>query len=59
MMQPCRYYLQKLIQSSCYATYALHVKNSFGKDVRIHILNNSQNGYCPEDCHHCVHAKGP
>ena len=32
-------------------------KKYFEKDVRIHILNNSQNGYCPEDCHYCVQAK--
>lgn len=38
------------------ATYPLR-KKYFGKAVRIHILNNSQNGYCPEDCHYCVQAK--
>ncbi len=32
-------------------------KKYFDKAVRIHILNNSQNGYCPEDCHYCVQAK--
>ena len=32
-------------------------KKYFEKDVRIHILNNTQNGYCPEDCHYCVQAK--
>jgi len=29
----------------------------FGKDVRIHILNNAKNGKCPEDCSYCVQAK--
>ncbi len=38
------------------ATYPLR-KKYFNKAVRIHILNNSQNGYCPEDCHYCVQAK--
>ena len=37
-------------------TYTLR-KKYFQKNVRIHILNNSQNGYCPEDCHYCVQAK--
>ncbi|MEK9726694.1 MAG: biotin synthase BioB [Candidatus Margulisiibacteriota bacterium] len=32
-------------------------KKYYDKSVRIHILNNSQNGYCPEDCHYCVQAK--
>ena len=32
-------------------------KKYFNKAVRIHILNNTQNGYCPEDCHYCVQAK--
>ena len=43
-----------LLSSS--ATYALR-KKYFDKAVRIHILNNSQNGYCPEDCHYCVQSK--
>jgi biotin synthase len=29
----------------------------FGKDVMIHIINNAQNGYCPEDCHYCAQAQ--
>ncbi|MEG3641154.1 biotin synthase BioB [Magnetococcus sp. PR-3] len=29
----------------------------FGRGVRIHILNNVQNGYCSEDCNYCVQAK--
>ena len=32
-------------------------KKYFKKSVRIHILNNTQNGHCPEDCHYCVQAK--
>jgi len=28
----------------------------FGLGVRIHILNNVQNGYCPEDCNYCAQA---
>ncbi|MBF0624304.1 MAG: biotin synthase BioB [Magnetococcales bacterium] len=30
----------------------------FGKRVRIHILNNVQNGLCPEDCNYCAQAAG-
>lgn len=29
----------------------------FGLGVRVHILNNVQNGYCPEDCNYCAQAK--
>jgi len=29
----------------------------FGREVRVHILNNAQNGHCPEDCHYCAQAK--
>lgn len=29
----------------------------WGKDVQIHILNNTQNGKCPEDCSYCTQAK--
>ena len=28
-----------------------------GDDVQIHILNNAQNGRCPEDCSYCTQAK--
>ncbi len=28
-----------------------------GNKVRVHILNNAQNGHCPEDCHYCAQAK--
>ena len=32
-------------------------KHFFGQEVRVHILNNAQNGHCPEDCHYCAQAK--
>ncbi|MBF0422864.1 MAG: biotin synthase BioB [Magnetococcales bacterium] len=32
-------------------------KQYFGLGVRVHILNNVQNGYCPEDCNYCAQAK--
>lgn len=32
-------------------------KANWGKEVRIHVLNNAQNGSCPEDCSYCVQAK--
>jgi biotin synthase len=32
-------------------------KEYFGHEVRVHILNNAQNGHCPEDCHYCAQAK--
>ena len=25
----------------------------FGKKVKVHQINNIQNGYCPEDCGYC------
>ena len=28
-----------------------------GKEVSIHVINNAQNGFCPEDCHYCAQAK--
>lgn len=28
-----------------------------GKSVTIHIINNGQNGHCPEDCSYCAQAK--
>ena len=31
-------------------------KTYFQNEVQLHILNNAQNGYCPEDCHYCVQA---
>lgn len=32
-------------------------KRHFQKTVQLHILNNAQNGKCPEDCNYCVQAK--
>ncbi len=32
-------------------------KTYWGKTVSIHIINNAQNGHCPEDCHYCAQAK--
>lgn len=29
----------------------------FQNKVQLHILNNAQNGNCPEDCHYCAQAK--
>lgn len=28
-----------------------------GKSVMIHIINNTQNGHCQEDCHYCAQAR--
>jgi len=30
----------------------------FGRKVMVHILNNVQNGLCPEDCGYCSQSKG-
>lgn len=32
-------------------------KKFVGNSVTIHVINNAQNGYCPEDCHYCAQAK--
>lgn len=32
-------------------------KAHWGNDVTIHVINNAQNGLCPEDCAYCVQAK--
>ncbi len=32
-------------------------KKHFGNTVTIHIINNAQNGHCPEDCSYCAQAK--
>ena len=31
-------------------------KTYFQNKVQLHILNNAQNGYCPEDCSYCAQA---
>jgi len=37
---------------------AYRVRKHFrGNEVVIHIINNAQNGHCPEDCHYCAQAK--
>ena len=37
---------------------AYEVRKTFvGKTVTVHIINNAQNGFCPEDCHYCAQAK--
>ncbi|MFA5088585.1 MAG: biotin synthase BioB [Candidatus Omnitrophota bacterium] len=37
---------------------AFEVREKFtGRVVKIHILNNLQNGHCPEDCHYCAQSK--
>lgn len=39
-------------------TAAYEVRRAhWNKDVTIHIINNGQNGHCPEDCHYCAQAK--
>jgi len=32
-------------------------KHHYGDAVRVHVLNNAQNGHCPEDCSYCTQAK--
>jgi len=32
-------------------------KAASGRAVKLHIINNAQNGFCPEDCHYCAQAK--
>lgn len=37
---------------------AFEVRKKYcGLQVNIHIINNAQNGHCPEDCHYCAQAK--
>ena len=38
------------------AAYQVRKKFS-GHEVQLHIINNAQNGGCPEDCHYCTQAK--
>jgi biotin synthase len=33
-------------------------RSHFGNKVKVHILNNVQNGLCPEDCGYCAQRKG-
>jgi biotin synthase len=39
-----------------HAAYTVRQKYC-SRDVMIHIINNAQNGHCPEDCHYCAQAK--
>lgn len=39
-----------------HASYEVR-KKFWGNEVAIHIIDNAQNGYCPEDCHYCAQAK--
>ncbi len=39
------------------AAYAPREKH-FGRKVMVHVLNNVQNGLCPEDCGYCSQSKG-
>ncbi len=37
---------------------AFEIREKFwGREVRLHILNNVQNGLCPEDCSYCAQSK--
>ncbi len=37
---------------------AFQVRKTYtGQEVMVHIINNAQNGFCPEDCHYCAQAK--
>ena len=38
------------------AAYQVRKKYT-GNEVQLHIINNAQNGYCPEDCYYCAQAK--
>lgn len=38
------------------AAYAVR-RHFCGKTVQVHILNNAQNGRCPEDCAYCTQAR--
>jgi biotin synthase len=37
---------------------AFQVRKKYtGVAVQLHVINNAQNGYCPEDCYYCAQAK--
>lgn len=39
-----------------FAAYSVR-HHYYGKEVMVHVINNAQNGFCPEDCHYCAQAK--
>src|SRR5688572_17788684 len=39
-----------------HAAYRVRAQH-YGKGVQVHIINNAQNGHCPEDCSYCSQAK--
>jgi len=44
------------VMSLVHAAYQVRLEHC-GRDVQIHIINNAQNGHCPEDCSYCTQAK--
>jgi len=37
---------------------AFQVRKTYaGTQVKVHVINNIQNGLCPEDCHYCAQAR--
>jgi len=52
ILDPNQFELMDLV----YDAYKIRKKH-FGNKVRVHILDNVQNGLCPEDCGYCGQAK--
>lgn len=44
------------VHALTHAAYTVR-HHHFGRGVQVHILNNAQNGRCPEDCSYCTQAK--
>lgn len=42
--------------SLLHAAYVVR-RHHWGKTVQVHVLNNAQNGKCPEDCSYCTQAR--
>lgn len=57
--QDCRVILRsREVELISLLNSAFDVRSRFwGKEVTIHIINNAQNGFCPEDCKYCAQAK--